>query len=208
MTLPAHMAAVIMVTIQADGPGLYQIGGTADSTTSPATGSGTATLEVIFTNLPPSADAGVNQTADEGQSVAFNGTANDPEGQPLEILWDFGDGTTTGGPLTPSHVYGDDGQFTVTLVVTDVTGLRDSDTLLVSVDNVAPKVNAGLNQNAFEGDTVSLEPATFTDPGTADTHTAVINWGDGTIEPGTVNQATNTVSAATSTRTTACTPSP
>lgn len=194
--LPAHVAAHVLVSVEAEGPGVYLIEGTADSTTSAANGSSTATLEVVFTNLPPSAEAGGDQTADEGETVNFNGTANDPEGQPLEIRWDFGDGTTANGTLTPSHVYDDDGQFTVTLVVTDVTGLSDSDTLLVTVDNVAPMVEAGADQTAEVGDTVSLDPATFSDPGAADTHTATINWGDGTIEAGTVDQANDTVSGS------------
>ncbi|MCI0577453.1 MAG: PKD domain-containing protein [Chloroflexi bacterium] len=194
--IPAHIAVAVVVTVQADGPGVYLLEGTADSTSSSAFDSSTATLEVVFTNLPPSVNAGANETADEGQTIAFNGTASDPEGQPLTILWDFGDGATAGGTLTPTHAYDDDGQFTVTLVVTDITGLSASDTLQVTVDNVAPTVDAGPNQNALEGDTISLEPATFTDPGAADTHTATINWGDGTIEPGVVNQVANTVSGS------------
>src|SRR5207249_620992 len=32
----------------------------------------------------------------------------------------------------------------------------------------------------------NVQVATFTDPGTLDTHTALINWGDGTTSPGTV----------------------
>src|SRR3989442_3926852 len=44
----------------------------------------------------------------------------------------------------------------------------------------SPTVNAGVDQSASEGSTVSLAPATFNDKGTLDTHTATINWGDGT----------------------------
>jgi hypothetical protein len=39
---------------------------------------------------------------------------------------------------------------------------------------------AGPDQTANEGDLVSLSPATFNDKGTSDTHTATIDWGDGT----------------------------
>jgi len=56
------------------------------------------------------------------------------------VLWDFGDGTTTTGTLTPTHTYGDNGVFTVTLTVTDATGLSATDSLVVSVANVAPQV--------------------------------------------------------------------
>jgi PKD repeat protein len=196
LSLPARSSAYIALHVQAAWAGTYLIEGTADSTTSAVTGSDTATLEVILTNLPPSANAGSDETADEGQTIQFSGAASDPEGSPLEILWDFGDGSTAGGTLTPTHAYADDGLYVVTLVVTDSVGFTDSDTLDVTVNNVGPTVDAGTNQNAFEGDTVSLDPATFTDPGTADTHTATINWGDGTVESGTVNQANNTVSGS------------
>src|SRR5262249_52406074 len=38
-----------------------------------------------------------------------------------------------------------------------------------------PLVNAGPDQTAFDGDTVSLNPATFTDPVLLETHTATID---------------------------------
>jgi len=55
---------------------------------------------------------------------------------------------------------------------------------------VAPTVDAGADQTVNDGDTVLLDPATFTDPGTLDTHAAVIDWGDGTVEPGAVGAGT------------------
>jgi len=57
------------------------------------------------------------------------------------VLWDFGDGMTVSGTLTPTHTYGDNGTFTVTLMVTDTTGLSAEDALVVSVGNVAPSVS-------------------------------------------------------------------
>jgi hypothetical protein len=48
-------------------------------------------------------------------------------------------------------------------------------------------LTAGSDQAVGERQTVSLAPATFNDLGTLDTHTATINWGDGTpMEAGTV----------------------
>ena len=58
------------------------------------------------------------------------------------------------------------------------------------MNNVAPTLEAGENQIVNEGDVVSLDPATFNDLGTLDTHTATINWGDLTpTEAGVVTEA-------------------
>jgi hypothetical protein len=65
----------------------------------------------------------------------------------------------------------------------------------VAVDNVAPTVNAGPDQTVFIEYPVSVS-ATFSDPGSADTHTATIDWGDGTVEPGTVDETAGTVSGS------------
>jgi hypothetical protein len=51
---------------------------------------------------------------------------------------------------------------------------------LVTVRNVAPTVDAGSDQFVDEAVVIFLDPATFNDLGTLDTHTAVIDWGDGT----------------------------
>jgi hypothetical protein len=55
--------------------------------------------------------------------------------------------------------------------------------------NVAPTVVAGEDQTVAEGTFITLDPATFTDPGfdlsptSQENFTATINWGDGTSEP-------------------------
>jgi len=54
--------------------------------------------------------------------------------------WDFSDGTTMIGTLTPAHNYCDNNVFTVMLTVTDTTSLSASDTLVMTVANVAPAV--------------------------------------------------------------------
>ena len=56
----------------------------------------------------------------------------------------------------------------------DTTG---SDTLTVTVENVAPTVDAGADDTINEGDTF-IGGGSFTDPG-ADTWTATVDYGDG-----------------------------
>jgi len=149
------------------------------------------TLEVIVNNVPPAVEAGPDQTVNEGDTVNFSGSFTDQgSAGPHTIEWDFGDGSpAASGTLTPSHVYADNGVYTVTLTVTDDEGVPGSDTFTLTVNNVGPTVEAGADQTVNEGQTVSLDPATFNDLGTLDTHTATIDWGDGTApEAGVVTE--------------------
>ena len=110
----------------------------------------------IFTNtvwwagrgVSPSADAGPEQTVNEGDLVQFDGTGSSGY---QDLTWDFndysdsdGDGDYTNdvdetGP-TPTHVYGDNGVYTVTLRATCQQGQTDIDTMIVTVLNVPPSL--------------------------------------------------------------------
>ncbi|MDH3308011.1 MAG: PKD domain-containing protein, partial [Acidimicrobiia bacterium] len=152
-------------------------------------GSDTFTVTVtLVANVPPTADPNGPYTVDEGSSVLLDGTGSfDSDGFIASYLWspavDLDDATLE----SPTFTGVDDGVVTMTLDVTDNGDATDSATTTVTVNNVAPTVDAGADQTADEGDTVVLDPATFTDPGTADTHTADVDWGDGTVEAGTVS---------------------
>ena len=101
-----------------------------------------------------------------------------------------------GNGLVPmAHAYGDDGLYAVDVCVTDDHGGTGCDQLTVTVYNVAPLI-VPRDQVAVEGIPVTLSVA-FIDPGSQDTHTATIDWGDGTpVELGQVveNNGTGTVS--------------
>jgi hypothetical protein len=79
---------------------------------------------------------------------------------------------------------------TVELVVVDSLGGSYSATTSVQVLNVAPTIDViGPDQAVFEDDTLVLPPVQFSDPGVLDTHTATIDWGDGSaVEAGVVTQ--------------------
>ena len=134
---------------------------------------------------PPVAEAGpATMTVNEGQMVTFDGSAStDPNGGPLTYAWDFGTGVPWYGAVV-QHPFIDNGTYTVTLTVTDDTGLSSSDTITVTVLNVAPPAYiAGL------GSAVRGEPTPYTfstnDPGSIDqasNFTYAITWGDGTSE--------------------------
>ena len=92
----------------------------------------------VVLNVAPTVEAGADQTVDEGDLVLFTGTLTDPGlADTHAIEWDFGDGSTTSDTLDPSHVYSDEGVYTVTLTVTDDGGGVGVDTLTVTVNKVA-----------------------------------------------------------------------
>ena len=84
-----------------------------------------------------------NQSTDEGSTVNFTGSFTDVGVNDTHtIMWDFGDSNSVSDTLTPTHSYADDGVYTVTLTVTDDDGGVSSDTLTVTVGNVAPVIDA------------------------------------------------------------------
>ena len=147
----------------------------------------TDTAAVVITigpvNDAPMADAGADQGVLEGEVVTFDGSFIDP-GLLLAgetFAWDFGDGATMTGTLTPAHTYVDNGVFTVTLTVTDTEGGVGTDWLLVTVDNAAPVLGAFADQTLTEGETLTISGA-LSDAGVLDTQTVVIEWEAGVTE--------------------------
>lgn len=154
-----------------------------------------AAMAVVSTNQPPVADAGGPYAVEEGRAILLDASnSSDPNGTITSYEWDLnGDGEygdATG--ITTTVTFVENGSYTIRLRVMDDNGATNEDTAETNVQNVSPTVNAGDDQYLTEGSNVSLPPATFDDPGSLDTHVAVIDWGDGTTESGLVSG--NTVS--------------
>lgn len=141
-------------------------------------GIGTDTAIVTVLNVAPTADAGADQTANEGDLVTLNGNFSDPgSADTYTRNWHIvaingqviGDGSGSNFSFTPN----DNGIYTVTFTVADDDAGVGTDTAIVTVLNVAPTVNAGLDQTVNVGQLIVLN-GTFTDPGSADSHT--LNW--------------------------------
>jgi parallel beta-helix repeat protein len=144
-------------------------------------------------NQPPLADAGGPYAASEGEVVTLDASgSSDPDDNIALCEWDLdGDGEyDDAAGITAQATYPDNGSFSVGLRVTDAAGESDTDTASVSVNNLPPIIG---------GLTAPIDPvavhmpisasAPFGDAGTADTHTAAWDWGDGTTSPGTVTEA-------------------
>ena len=142
----------------------------------------TATFDVVVNNVAPTVDAVSDAvTVDEGTSAGNTGSFDDPGDDIVTIsasvgtvsqvgtqsgtwTWSLG---TTDGP--------DDGQ-TVTITATDSDGASSSVEFELTVDNVAPDITG------VDGSMDSTIEVSFTDVGTGDTHTATIDWGDGSLD--------------------------
>jgi PKD repeat protein len=144
-------------------------------------------------NHSPLANAAGPYSAREGSAVLFDGSASfDPDGDQLTFDWDFGDGTEHGTGVQPSHTYADNrpGGYPVTLTVRDGGGLVGTASTTADVENVAPAVgpiDAPVHPQVVG--TPVTAAASFTDPGILDTHTGMIDWGDGTSSQATVTEA-------------------
>ncbi|GFE70696.1 PKD domain-containing protein [Chroococcus sp. FPU101] len=57
---------------------------------------------------------------------------------------------------------------------------QDFDSIQITVNNVAPTVNIALSSITINENSSVTVTGSFTDPGTFDTHSATINWGNGT----------------------------
>jgi hypothetical protein len=150
-------------------------------------GTGSASKTITVTNVAPTVQAGA-ATASSAEGSAFTraGSFTDPgSADTWSATVDYGDGSGVHSlTLAPaktfnlSHVYADNGSFTITVTVTDDESDSGSDTILVTVTNVAPTVDAGAATGTSAEGSAFTRGGSFTDPG-ADTWTATVNYGDG-----------------------------
>ena len=96
-------------------------------------------------NEPPTADAGGSYSGYVNASISFDGPGSTDDGTIISYQWDFGDETTATG-ISPTHVYTETGNYTVTLTVTDNGGKTDTDTTYANVSIQPTNGNGGKNK--------------------------------------------------------------
>lgn len=104
----------------------------------------------VSTNVAPVVNAGDPVSGDEGLPIALSGTATDADGDPLALAWTAapGSGVDAGASCTFSNAAAlataitctDDGTFVATLTADDGVNPPVSDTVDVTVGNVAPAI--------------------------------------------------------------------
>ena len=160
--------------------GLTSASGAASQTIDVLSWNGTGT----FPTVEPVVAAGDDQTVTEGSTVQLTGTTSGPVDT---VRWTQVSGT---GPrvtflgantLTPSFRAPDDGTYVFRLSGTAGSG-KDAqsvnDDVQVTVTNAVPVI--GVKAAPTVNDGTAMVSASVTDPGILDTHTATVDWGDGT----------------------------
>jgi len=140
----------------------------------------TCIVNVSWINLPPIADAGPDQPADEGQLVTLDGSnSDDPDDGIANYEWKLlqGPSVTLSDPsaVSPSFLTPDVGSESAELIfqltVADHGDLKSTSTCKVNVawvdipaPNLPPIADAGPDQTVSVGDSVTLDGTKSTDP--------------------------------------------
>jgi hypothetical protein len=176
-----------------DGPSTYTVslrvtdsGGQVSTTT--------ATINIL--NVPPTLTIASSGSVNEGSTYTITLSSSDP-GQDAISSWtiNWGDGsiqTINGNPSSVSHVYADNGAYTISATATDEDGTWSANTHQVNVANVPPTLTVtGGGGTISEGSSLTLN-LSATDPGADTISSWTINWGDGHIQ--TINGNPSSVS--------------
>jgi len=125
------------------------------------------------TNPPPVANAGPDKQAAPGDTVYFDGSdSSDPDGQPINYSWDFDDSDgiqvdATGAVV--SHVYMNEGVYTVTLTVSDANASStDTAKVTISADHVNQAPTAVIAAPSNFAIVNNTAPVTFSGNGSSD----------------------------------------
>jgi hypothetical protein len=149
-------------------------------------GSALTTFDLTVVNVDPTVVATPGAVVgDEGSLLTASGSFSDVPADTLTFSASIGSVTSDGlGGWDWSYTNSDDFNGVVTITADDGDGGVTSTTFNLTVANVSPVLtsvttNAGDFGSKKAGQTVTLN-ATFTDVGVLDTHTVLVNWGDGT----------------------------
>lgn len=158
-------------------------------------GTASSQVQVLVKNVAPHLlSLDVTSPVAEGAVATLTGTYSDAGTLDTHTLMiDWGDGSNpevvsiTGGAFSVPHVFlnqpvADSASGAVSIGVTlrDDDGGQEFQSISATVTNANPVITSlGVTPMIYENDLATLT-GTYTDPGSNDTHTLEINWGDGT----------------------------
>ncbi len=129
-------------------------------------------------NQPPTVDAGDDVWGSEGSAISLGGSASDTDSDTLSYSWSYTAGAglhaaatcSFGDPSAASTTINctDNGTYTAALTVEDGTNPAVSDSLSVTVGNVAPEADFGSPDSASEGSSFDLTLNNASDRSTVD----------------------------------------
>ena len=126
----------------------------------------------------------------EGSTASLTGDIVDPallDSFTLTVTWGDGEqdvlelsaGTTE---FDIVHRYVDDGAYNIAVALVDDDGEGDTGSTSITAINAAPELAIALEEiSVDESESTSLS-GTITDVGVHDSHTVLVDWGDGTVE--------------------------
>ncbi len=165
----ADIVSVGTASVSVTNPDLNGDGGTSNS------------LTFTINNVAPQVDTPVVSTSpsNEGDSVTASASFVDPGNDgPYSCTVDYGDGSgpqngdISGSTCTgPSHPYADNGEYTVTVAVTDANSDTGSNSVSQTVNNVAPTATLGNDGPVNERSAATISFTDPTDPSSVDTTT-------------------------------------
>ena len=144
-------------------------------------------------NAAPSVGQIEGGSIDEGETFERAVSFTDDDSESWSATVDYGDDdgddfAEVGTSFDFSHSYAQNGEYSLTVTVTDDAGATSSSSATFVVNNVAPSVDAGPG-GVFDGGVFEYS-GSFADPG-ADEWTATVDWGDGSpVEPLTLDGMT------------------
>ncbi len=120
----------------------------------------------------PAADAGPDQTVDEGALVTFDGSGSSDNGEITNYTWTFTDGVLiTLNGANPTYLFDNPGTFIVTLNVTDAARNWDADEMTVTVNDTTPPIaDAGPDQTGGEDTDFMLDGSGSSD------NVGIVSW--------------------------------
>jgi len=115
----------------------------------------------------------------EGEEIIFDAMASHDKGGILRYEWNFGNvSKAEGGSVR--HVFPNQGTHTISLNVTDKANNWVLQKTLATIKNAPPLLD---DVNSRVQDSCVTLAGSFSDKGILDKHSAVIDWGDGTMKP-------------------------